>query len=144
MKIVPATLADSVTLCALDHSRVFSAHWSVEGWQAELAQPTSRVWCAQEEGKIVGFVALRGVCEQYELLNLAVAQAYSRRGIARALVRTALDELAACGAEQISLEVSSRNAPAQGLYRSMGFTAVGVRRQFYPDGADALIMEQKL
>lgn len=144
MKIVPAALHDSNALCALDHSRAFSAHWSLAGWQAELTQPTSQVWCAQEEGNIVGFVAFRGACGQYELLNLAVAPAYSRRGMASALVRTALDELAACGAEQISLEVSSRNAPAQALYRRMGFTAVGVRKQFYPDGADALIMEHKL
>ncbi len=144
MKIVPAALHDSNALCALDHSRAFSAHWSLAGWQAELAQPASQVWCAQEGEKLVGFVAIRGVCGQYELLNLAVDPAYSRRGIARALLRTVLDELASQGAEQISLEVSSRNAPAQGLYRSTGFQAVGVRKQFYPDGADALIMEQKL
>ncbi len=144
MKIVLATLNDRDALCALDHSRVFSAHWTLAGWQAELVQSTSYVWCAQEKGETVGFVAIRGACGQYELLNVAVAQAYSRRGIARALLRAALDELAKQGTVQISLEVSSRNAPAQGLYHKVGFTTVGVRKQFYPDGADALIMEQKL
>ena len=144
MNISLATPTQSEALSALDRSRPFSAHWTLDGWQAELKQAASYVWCAQKEGKIIGFVALRGAEGQYELLNLAVAADQVHLGVASALMSHALRVLAGQGAQQVSLEVSATNQPAQGLYRKMGFSIVGVRKQFYPDGSDGLIMEKKL
>ena len=144
MKIFSATANEGEILTALDHSRPFSAHWTLAGWQAQLAQPAGRVWCAKQEGKIVGFVALRGAYEQYELLNLAVAAGYTRLGVASALIDHAFSVLAGQGVQQISLEVSTANQPAQGLYLKKGFRIIGVRKKFYEDGSDGLIMEKEL
>ena len=144
MSIFLATAAYSQILYALDQSRPFSAHWTLAGWQAELAQTASQVWCAEKEGQVVGFIAVRGVAGQYEILNLAVAADQARLGIASTLVSHVLDSLAAGGTVQISLEVSTANQPALALYRKIGFSVVGVRKKFYPDGADGLIMEKKL
>ena len=144
MNIFPATIEDSEVLSVLDRSRPFSAHWTRLNWQEELAQACSRVWCAEKDGEIVGFIALRGAAGQYEILNVAVAADQSRLGIASALVKYALVCLAKQGTAQITLEVSASNQPAQGLYRKMGFNVVGVRKHFYKDGSDGLIMEKKL
>jgi ribosomal-protein-alanine N-acetyltransferase len=38
------------------------------------------------------------------------------------------------------LEVSAANHAARTLYETSGFTRVGLRRRYYADGADALIM----
>ena len=43
----------------------------------------------------------------------------------------------------VSLEVRTDNDAATGLYRSRGFTVVGVRRGYYrPSGADAYTMRR--
>ncbi len=137
MNITVATAAEAGILTALDHCVPFSAHWSLQNWQEELAQPAARIWCAQDGGQLVGFIALRGAAGQWELLNIAVNPNRQRQGIATALMRQAL---AALGMVQITLEVSTANQAAQALYQKMGFVKLGVRKEFYKDGSDALIM----
>ncbi len=136
MILRPVPAGHAPLLAALDKSRPFSAHWSVEDWRAELVQPASTVWGAYVDGKLVGFVSVRGAAGMYEITNLAVAADYCRRGIGRQLVRRALQGLSG----HITLEVSVQNLPAIGLYEQTGFTRQGVRKQFYADGSDALIM----
>lgn len=144
MNIRPALPSESSLFCALDHSQTFSAHWSAQAWQDELAQPAARVWGAFVEEKLVGFICVRGAAGQYEITNLAVHAAHTRQGIARALMHCALTFLQTTGGEQLSLEVSTRNKPARALYERCGLMLLGVRKKFYLDGSDALIMGKKL
>ena len=137
MNITSATATQAQILAMLDNSVAFSAHWNTQDWQNELAQPSAHIWCAQQDGQIAGFIALRGAAGQWEILNIAVAPAQQRQGIATALLYHAL---AILGTQQITLEVSTANQAAQALYRKVGFVALGVRPKFYSDGSDALIM----
>lgn len=139
MKIVKALAPQAPMLSWLDQTRPFSAHWGLCAWQDELALPASRVWYAEEEGQIIGFIALRGAVGDYEITNLAVAASRCRQGIGRRLVAHVLDELKKEGASQLTLEVSAANVPAQRLYQQAGFHPLGVRKQFYKDGSDALL-----
>lgn len=50
-----------------------------------------------------------------------VAEEYRRQGLARGIVQTLLDEGQKRGASMAYLQVVSDNAPAKGLYRSLGF-----------------------
>ncbi len=136
MNIRLAQPAQAPMLAALDNARPFSAHWTLAGWQGELAQTASHIWCAEQDGTVVGFIALRGVCGLYEITNLAVHAAHTRRGIGRQLLTCVLEKLSG----QITLEVSVQNTAAIGLYEQMGFERLGVRQQFYTDGTDALVM----
>ena len=128
----------------IDRAQTFSAHWSEGAWQAELAQPAARVWGAFVGERLVGFICVRGAAGQYEITNLAVELGHTRQGIGRALLTYATDQLKALGAGQVTLEVSTANKPAQALYQSGTFTMLGVRKKFYPDGSDALILGKRL
>jgi len=46
--------------------------------------------------------------------------------------------------ERIILEVSEKNTPALRLYEKVGFKRVGMRKNYYPDGSNALLMEVTL
>jgi hypothetical protein len=41
---------------------------------------------------------------------------------------------------EVTLEVKAHNSRAIGLYRKHGFVDVGLRRKYYADGSDALLM----
>lgn len=144
MNIRLATPGDAHGLFELDRSQAFSAHWNEPDWQAELAQPAARVWVAFVEEKIVGFICARGAADQYEITNLAVAPSHTRQGIGRALLHHALGQLQAQGVAHLTLEVSTANVPARALYESAGLETLGVRKQFYADGSDALILGKNL
>ncbi len=63
----------------IDRAQTFSAHWSEEAWQAELAQPAARVWGAFVGERLVGFICVRGAAGQYEITNLAVELGHTRQ-----------------------------------------------------------------
>jgi ribosomal-protein-alanine N-acetyltransferase len=51
----------------------------------------------------------------------------------------------ALGATMATLEVRRSNTPAIGLYDSLGYRQVGVRKRYYPpNGEDALVMNKAL
>lgn len=144
MNIRLALPSESPILCDIDHAQTFSAHWKPADWQAELAQPAAKVWCALVDDRLVGFVCVRGAADQYEITNVAVLPGYTRQGIGRALLSQVLDQLKQQGAAQVTLEVSTANQPARALYERCAFTTWGVRPKFYADGSDALLLGKRL
>lgn len=135
-----ATLADIPSLVAVEAEQPRCAGWGEKGWQIELAEPSARIWCAEENGTVVGFLALRLAAGVSEILNVGVSRTSLRRGVGRGLMRQALDWLRAQGGAQITLEVGAHNVPATQLYKQAGFSQVGVRKNFYPGNEDALIL----
>jgi [ribosomal protein S18]-alanine N-acetyltransferase len=78
---------------------------------------------------------------EYEVHTIGVDPAYQGRGIGRRLLDELLN-IADGGA--VHLEVRTDNAPAIALYRSVGFTEVGLRRRYYRvSGADAYTMTRE-
>jgi ribosomal protein S18 acetylase RimI-like enzyme len=97
---------------------------------ARLASGDSAVFIAIPEGQAstrVGFVQLYpsfsslGMCRIEILNDLFVVPAWRRRGVARALLATAIEYAAALGAGVIELSTARTNAPARALYLAFGF-----------------------
>lgn len=109
----------------------------------EAGRAHGRVWVARAEpdaGGIWGFLIAWRVADELEILFVATDPAYRRRGVGRALVGAALEEAGGEGVARVLLEVAGRNEAARGLYGAMGFREEGVRRGYYSDGDDAVLM----
>lgn len=105
----------------------------------------SRSLVAQEQESVLGFIALRIVASEAEILNLAVAPACRQRGIGRALLTAGLKCAQQAGARKIFLEVRSSNVGARALYAALGFTQEGCRSNYYSDPVeDALVLSKLL
>ncbi|MGA8331988.1 MAG: ribosomal protein S18-alanine N-acetyltransferase, partial [Mycobacterium sp.] len=78
---------------------------------------------------------------EYEIHTIGVDPDYQGRGIGRRV----LDELLNISdGAVVHLEVRTDNEPAIALYRSVGFTEVGLRRRYYRiSGADAYTMRRE-
>lgn len=135
---------DAAQLAQVEALQPFSAQWGEEGFCRELINPCAQIWCAEQDGQLVGFVSLRLAAGIAEILNVAVHPAYCRRGIGFALLSRAVSSVKANGGEEISLEVHIRNLAAISLYSKAGFSELGRREHFYKDGAAALIMGKTL
>jgi [ribosomal protein S18]-alanine N-acetyltransferase len=78
---------------------------------------------------------------EYEIHTIGVDPAYQGRGIGRRML-DALLQIA--GDSVVHLEVRTDNETALALYRSVGFTEVGVRKRYYRiSGADAYAMRRE-
>ena len=118
--------------------------WRAPMFEEELSQPGRTWWVAHDCGQIIGFAGGLLAGERLEVLDVAVAAERRHEGIAsRLLARLAYDGQT-LGATEISLEVHEDNAAARGLYESLGFMQVGLRRDYYGPGNGALIMTAPL
>ena len=104
------------------------------------ANKTAPCWVAENDGRVAGFLAAREVADELEILNLAVAVASRRQGIAGRLLREAMQWGAAEGVAKIYLEVRASNAPAKTFYESHGFYTMGARPNYYSDPVDDALL----
>ena len=104
-------------------------------------EPWSRdMVAAEEDGRIVAYAGIWVIPPEGYITNVAVLPECRRRGVASQVLQTMIDECLAEGVTDITLEVRVSNDPAIALYKSFGFEEAGVRRRYYQDGEDALIM----
>lgn len=111
---------------------------------ASLDVPETFGFIACREADPAGFVLCRSVGGEGEVLGLGVTPACRRRGIARRLLSAAMAQAEAYGAARMILDVAIDNDAARRLYASVGFVAVGQRRNYYTRAqgprTDALVL----
>ena len=97
-----------------------------------------------DKNEIAGYVIYSVVCDEAELLRIAVSDRYRRNGFGRRLMQEFLGSLEG-KADSVYLEVRSGNEAAIGLYKGAGFEVVGVRKNYYrsPD-EDAVLMKKTM
>lgn len=142
-----ALAAADADRCAQLETRLFGGDdpWPAAAFMREIAGPHSRYVAARIGATVVGYAGAvrlgRRPPFEYEIHTIAVDPAYQGRGIGRRLLAELL-EFADGGV--VHLEVRTDNDVAIALYRSVGFTDIGLRRHYYrTSGADAYLMRRE-
>jgi ribosomal-protein-alanine N-acetyltransferase len=117
--------------------------WSRSMFASELAKPSSICLGAFDlaSDELAGYLVISRYVDAWHVMNVAVAPALRRRGIATSLLERLFEVTAGRGRRGYTLEVRVSNADAIALYERLGFKPRGVRRGYYTDNReDALIM----
>ena len=135
------TLEDLDAVVAIEEA-TFARPWTRQDYVDELTRnKAARYLVAEAEGQVAGFAGAWIILDESHITNIAVAEGFRRRGIGRKVTEALLQYLSNLGAAYATLEVRESNLPAQSLYKSLGFLAVGRRKRYYEDnGEDALLM----
>ncbi len=137
MIIRSASEEDIKSLCELE-AECFSMPWTESGFKDFFANEYSRCFVAEDEGKLCGYVGMYLISGEAEITNLAVFNAFRRRGIGGLLIEAVCSE---CGVERVLLDVRESNTAARKLYEKHGFQIDGKRRGFYSKPReDAILM----
>jgi RimJ/RimL family protein N-acetyltransferase len=109
--------------------------------------PHAAVFVAEDEGRIVGRLSIardqHPASRHVADLGLMVAASHRRRGIGRALLRTAVEWAEESEVRKLELHVFPYNEAAIALYERFGFVKEGYRRAHYRRGdqyVDAILM----
>ena len=145
LHIEPADARDAEPLARL-HALGFYRGWPREDFAAYLsAQATpAYIACDSKRKNIAGFIMLRLIGEECELLTIAVDPKWRGKGVGAALLRASFADLLMSPCKKMFLEVAADNPAAVALYRRHGFSEIGRRDGYYAraDGkpATALVM----
>lgn len=108
--------------------------WSEEQFAEVLREANTICMVARDSRCIVhGYVVYRLYRGTLVLLNLAVSPESQRQGVGTQIIERLKDKLDHTRRTSIELVVRERNLPAQKFFRSMGFRAICVVRDHYPD-----------
>lgn len=90
--------------------------------------------------EILGYVNGMCVVDECEILNLFVKEPWRRQGIGRKLCNDFISKSKVYGCQKIFLEVRAANSAARLLYKQLDFEDNNIRKKYYDDGEDAVVM----
>lgn len=144
-----AVVDDLPQVFAIAAANPSAPQWTLAQFEEILSASTSAVTrvmlVATEKAAVVGFAVVSAVTAVYpveaELESIAVATAWHRRGVGRALMEHILLWAKSLKAEELRLEVRVSNIVAQKLYEAIGFKLCGMRPKYYANPVeDAVCM----
>jgi len=148
MNIVSAGISYVNVLAEL-HTEGFDAPWSAAAFESALASPGTYALIAKDEqDEPLGFVLIRTVADEAEILTILTRPNARRSGVARGLMVEASKQASRHHVKKMFLEVAVDNPAAHGLYTDLGFKEVGRRKAYYDRGdggrVDAVVMTLEL
>ncbi len=146
MKLRPMTGADLPAVMDIERATFPLDAWSEGMMRGELADMprTRHDVVALIDDRIVGYAGIAAAADQADVQTIAVLADRQSKGTGSALLTELLAEARRRGAVEIFLEVRSDNPRARSVYERFGFEEIGVRRRYYDDGTDAIMMKRKL
>jgi len=140
----PLSTDDSAALVELERVCPEAAQWGEQGYQG-IGQSVVQGWAAERAGHVMGFVIIRVVSDEMEILNLAVEPAARRKGIASSLINKAIKRGRDLAAKRAYLEVRESNSIAKAFYARYGFRETARRKIYYSQPVeDAIILVREL
>lgn len=122
----------------------FEFPWSDEDFIRCLRQRNCIGMVAEYDERVVGFMIYELHKNRLHVLNFAVRPEFRHRGVGRAMITKLIGKLSEQRRNRILLEIRETNLAAQLFFRSCGFRAISVLREFYEDSPeDAYLMQYR-
>lgn len=123
----------------------FDDFWQYSTFENELKNPNSKYIKACNKDEIIGFAGIWKSVDDVHITNIVTKKDYRKKGIGSILLLKLIEiSKSISGITSITLEVNKNNLPAIKLYEKYGFKNVGLRKKYYNNTYDALIMTKNL
>lgn len=119
----------------------FDNFWSYNILKQELENGKSKYFVAKQENEIVGFAGILLIIDQVNIMNIVVKKDKRNFGIGSLLLEEIIRYSKIHNATSITLEVNEKNIAAIKLYKKYGFKQVGLRRKYYNNEDNAILMD---
>ena len=144
MEIVKMNETHVASVAAIEKECFGVDAWSEKSVASELTNQLSLWLVAMEGDRVAGYVGSQTVCDETDMMNVAVTADYRRQGLGEKLVLALVEELKAMGSQCLTLEVRDSNTPARTLYEKLGFQQIGLRKNYYRNPKeDAYILRKE-
>ncbi|NVJ65411.1 MAG: ribosomal protein S18-alanine N-acetyltransferase [Gammaproteobacteria bacterium] len=149
ISIRPLVSSDLTKICAIE-TKATLFPWTEKAHQDSIeAGYPSLVLTSNNQ--LAGFIVFNYLADECHLLNIVVATEFQGKGFAKILIAEMLKKARSNQMSQVILEVRRSNLAAISLYQQLGFSQIGVRKDYYrghllaqSSREDAIVMQKAL
>ena len=139
IKITPMTDKDIETISPIFNSE-FDEFWNINNLKNDFANSNSKYFVAKLDDEIVGFAGILKICNEVNIMNIATKVNKRHLGIGSKLLKTLISCAKDLKCTCITLEVNEHNTYAINLYKKFNFKRIGLRKKYYNNTDDAILM----
>ena len=123
----------------------FDEFWNENVLRSELENPASTYIVAVDEqnNDVVGYAGIWQPIDEAHITNIVTKKDKRKNKVATKMLEELIKISKQRNLNNITLEVNNKNIPAINLYKKYNFKEVGIRKKYYNDIDDALIMTLK-
>ena len=118
--------------------------WSKNQWANEFKKEGVKVLGILLSDLVIGICVFQVVLDEAQINYFAVNHEYREKGFGSHLMNYLISHCKKQNINKLQLEVSKKNIIAGNFYNNFNFYTVGIRRNYYGDGSDALLKEKLL
>lgn len=118
----------------------FDNFWTYSIFEKELENPNSQYFVALINNEIVGFAGIWKVLDEMHITNIVTKISKRHMGIASKLLENLIETAKFEKASLLTLEVNEKNTNAIKLYEKYNFKKIGLRKNYYGQNKNAIIM----
>ena len=132
-----------IDLCYELDSKTISL-WSKKQWANEFKKECTKIFGLLIKNLVIGICVFQVVLDEAQINYFVVHQKFRNRGFGSYLMSYLIKKCEKLNLNKLLLEVSLSNDAAESFYSRFDFSTVGIRKNYYKDGSDALLKEKKL
>ncbi len=117
--------------------------WTPSQILKEYENEFSKIWLLEEKNEIIGYLILREVKPEVEILRIGIKKEFQHKGKGSYFLKELIDFYKKKGIKKIFLEVKISNSPAYNFYKKMGFKEIYKRKKYY-DKEDGIVMVKEI
>ena len=119
----------------------FDEFWNYSTLKEELLSPFSKYFVAKDsDNLIVGFAGIKIILDTADLMNIVTKKNMRNLGIASYILEYLISYCKSSKIKSLNLEVNVQNSIAINLYKKYNFKEVGLRKKYYNNTYDAILM----
>ena len=118
--------------------------WSKKQWINEFKKDSTKVYGLSLANLVIGICVFQVVLDEAQINYFVVNKKFRGKGFGYLLLSYLIEHCEELNINKLFLEVSQRNVTAEEFYSSFDFFTVGIRKNYYKDGSDAVLKEKKL
>lgn len=139
IKILPMTNED-IDLLSTNLNSDFDDFWNINNLKNDFSNPNSTYLIAKVENEIVGFAGFLKICDEANIMNIVTKKNKRNLGIGSKLLENLILYAKNRNCKIITLEVNEHNNIAIHLYEKYNFKRIGLRKKYYNNTDDAILM----
>lgn len=122
----------------------FDDFWNENVFKQELENTNSKYVVYTENDEILGFAGIWICIDEAHITNIVVKKSHRNNKIGSKLLEELVNLAKSLSLNSITLEVRSDNLAAIKIYEKYNFENLGIRKKYYENTYDAIIMTKKL